>query len=187
MSEKLSNNNPLALVSEVARAADLVTLRMTRGSFETMVATVQGKKPHKLSLQLKSDSERVASSDDPVIRVLLYLRFAVLGPDLAGRAGQQRSEFDAAFELDYKLPRDATFSDEQVSAFSRINGLYNAWPYFREFVQNATCRMGLPALTLPLLTAADAAMIAEGKGGENAATAASKPRRKTKAPPKELG
>ena len=33
----------------------------------------------------------------------------------------------------------------------RINPISNAWPYWREFVQNMSSRMGFPALTVPLL------------------------------------
>jgi len=32
-----------------------------------------------------------------------------------------------------------------------INPISNAWPYWREFVQGMSTRMGLPALTVPLL------------------------------------
>ncbi len=32
-----------------------------------------------------------------------------------------------------------------------INPISNAWPYWREFVQSMSARMGFPALTVPLL------------------------------------
>ena len=32
-----------------------------------------------------------------------------------------------------------------------INPISNAWPYWREFVQSMSSRMGFPALTVPLL------------------------------------
>jgi hypothetical protein len=35
--------------------------------------------------------------------------------------------------------------------FMTINPISNAWPYWREFVQNMSSRMGFPALTVPLL------------------------------------
>jgi preprotein translocase subunit SecB len=33
-----------------------------------------------------------------------------------------------------------------------MNGIYNIWPYWREYVQTTTSRLGLPPLTLPVLT-----------------------------------
>jgi len=38
-----------------------------------------------------------------------------------------------------------------VRHFAETNGLYNAWPYWREFVQNTAARMSLPGLTVPVL------------------------------------
>jgi hypothetical protein len=35
--------------------------------------------------------------------------------------------------------------------FYKINPISNAWPYWREFVQNMSARMGYPALTVPML------------------------------------
>ena len=44
--------------------------------------------------------------------------------------------------------------DEHLEAFGKMNGIYNGWPYWREFVQSMTTRMGLPALALPVITGA---------------------------------
>ena len=35
--------------------------------------------------------------------------------------------------------------------FLRLYPISNAWPYWREFVQSMSTRMGFPALTVPLL------------------------------------
>jgi hypothetical protein len=32
-----------------------------------------------------------------------------------------------------------------------VNPIYHSWPYWREFVQSMSSRMGFPALTVPLL------------------------------------
>lgn len=39
--------------------------------------------------------------------------------------------------------------DKYLRAFSNVNGVFNVWPYFREFVQTTTTRMGVPAYILP--------------------------------------
>jgi len=41
-------------------------------------------------------------------------------------------------------------TDIQALAFARTNGIYNAWPYWREFVQNMIARMNLPPLVIPV-------------------------------------
>lgn len=55
---------------------------------------------------------------------------------------------NARFSLTYSLPSDTKVTEEQLTAFGETNGVYNVWPYWREFVQSTSIRMGLPALTL---------------------------------------
>ena len=38
-----------------------------------------------------------------------------------------------------------------IHAFSDFNATFNAWPYWREFVQSMTGRMGLPTVIIPVL------------------------------------
>lgn len=38
-----------------------------------------------------------------------------------------------------------------VVAFANFNATFNAWPYWREFVQSMTGRMGLPGVIIPVL------------------------------------
>lgn len=54
------------------------------------------------------------------------------------------------FRILYDLPAGAEVSEDEVKAFAEVNGVYNAWPYLRELVQEMTARMGVPALTIHL-------------------------------------
>ncbi len=56
----------------------------------------------------------------------------------------------AAFELQYTLPPKFSVSRRDLDTFARINGVFNAWPYWREFVESMTSRMHLPPLVLPV-------------------------------------
>jgi hypothetical protein len=49
----------------------------------------------------------------------------------------------AKFILFYSVSSFDGIDDEHIRAFAQINGVFNAWPYWREFVQNTTSRMGL--------------------------------------------
>ncbi|RME41901.1 MAG: hypothetical protein D6788_00185 [Planctomycetota bacterium] len=55
----------------------------------------------------------------------------------------------AMFEARYLLPEDANPSEEAIAFFACTNGVFNLWPYWREFVQSMASRMGLPRLTVP--------------------------------------
>jgi hypothetical protein len=58
---------------------------------------------------------------------------------------------EASFCTSYVLKPIKDFIPDDIEHFSKINPIYNAWAYWREFVQSMTSRMGLPALTIPLL------------------------------------
>lgn len=60
---------------------------------------------------------------------------------------------ETSFELQYRLPEGFHVDPETLTAFAETNGIYNAWPYWREFIQSMFVRMGLPPLVLPLLRA----------------------------------
>jgi hypothetical protein len=65
-------------------------------------------------------------------------------------------KIEASFCASYDFNRDKTPSVPDDSAddlwyFSNINPISDAWPYWREFVQSMSSRMGFPALTVPLL------------------------------------
>ena len=56
----------------------------------------------------------------------------------------------ANFVADYSIAEN--FQDEKTfQQFQQRVGMANLWPYWREFVQSMTTRMGLPALPIPLL------------------------------------
>ena len=57
---------------------------------------------------------------------------------------------DTCFLLAYKIENFDRLTQEGFEQFANLNGIYNAWPYWREFVQNTVTRMGLPSLTIPV-------------------------------------
>jgi len=57
---------------------------------------------------------------------------------------------DSSFLLAYKIENFEGLTQKGFEQFANLNGIYNAWPYWREFVQNTVTRMGLPSLTIPV-------------------------------------
>ncbi len=57
---------------------------------------------------------------------------------------------EARFALMYALRSPEGLEQEHFDAFAERNGIFNVWPYWREFVQSITIRMGLPSLTVPV-------------------------------------
>lgn len=56
----------------------------------------------------------------------------------------------AAYELKYHLPEKLKTNLKDLNEFAQVNGTFNAWPFFREFIQSSFERMHLPAMTLPV-------------------------------------
>ena len=57
---------------------------------------------------------------------------------------------DASFVLVYKINTFQGLTKIGFKQFANLNGIYNAWPYWREFVQNTIVRMGLTPLSIPV-------------------------------------
>lgn len=56
----------------------------------------------------------------------------------------------ASYELKYHLPEKLKANSKDLNQFAQVNGIFNAWPFFREFIQSSFERMHLPPMTLPV-------------------------------------
>lgn len=56
---------------------------------------------------------------------------------------------EATFLLTYAITNEGPTKSE-AEAFASATATYNVWPYWREFVQSMTTRMGLPGITIPI-------------------------------------
>lgn len=57
----------------------------------------------------------------------------------------------AFFRLTYSLTDDKGLTEADFEQFGHWNAVFNAWPYFREYVSSTANRAGLPRLTLPVM------------------------------------
>ncbi len=62
---------------------------------------------------------------------------------------------EATFVLTYEVDSFEGLEDAHLEAFAYSNGIYNAWPYWREFAQSCTARMGLRPITVPVFRLED--------------------------------
>ena len=97
--------------------------------------------------------------DDDVVAAIVRLRFHAPSPMAKKRDGEEAVLVSAVFHVIYKLTTTG-LPNELVEQFGKINGIFNAWPYWRELLQSTLQRMGLPPIVLPLLTAAGAVSLA---------------------------
>jgi hypothetical protein len=58
---------------------------------------------------------------------------------------------ECTYELCYKLKEGYKPQENEIEAFKDGNAVFNCWPYFREFLQDITARMGQAPPPLPFL------------------------------------
>jgi hypothetical protein len=61
----------------------------------------------------------------------------------------------ATYRLGYQVRENSELSEDDLLAFSIISAVRQAWPYWRELVQNTTGRMGQSHILVPLMPPPD--------------------------------
>lgn len=64
--------------------------------------------------------------------------------------GDPIAEFHLLYELHYTVESAGAFPDEVLLEFGAVNGVFNVWPYWREYIQTTAARMQLPPLIIPV-------------------------------------
>ena len=82
--------------------------------------------------------------------ILVYPSFKLEGFPLENKQKKPDIVIEASFVIMYEAESFEGLRRGNFEAFAQSNGVYNAWPYWREFVQNTVARMNLPPLTIPV-------------------------------------
>ena len=75
--------------------------------------------------------------------------FVFVHLDLQGynNEGEELTHIGAVYFLTYAVQDLEGLTQEDFQQFANYNGVFNAWPYWREFVNSMTARFNLPPLT----------------------------------------
>lgn len=71
-------------------------------------------------------------------------------------SGPPVADLRATAELLYLKKSDTEISEADIEQFALLNVPFNAWAYWREFVQSSLGRMNLPVISIPLFRIGDA-------------------------------
>lgn len=99
---------------------------------------------------LEINCETKAQADKKKGYVLVFPAFKLQAFPLEGKKKEPDLVIEATFLIIYKAKSLVGLGQKNFEAFGQTNGVYNAWPYWREFVQNTVARMSLPPLTIPV-------------------------------------
>lgn len=147
-------NDQAKLAFELHQNASIHRLRLTRAKVNTQLSPEGPHAP--LSIAFTFKSKRVAGPPD-ALRLEIAFRMAGSEDPVTGEVATKPESanpallIDCVYEVDYLLNEGFTPTEPQVKAFKDGNAIFNAWPYFREYLQNNLQRMGLPPLTAPFL------------------------------------
>lgn len=144
-------------VGAASRLFELAKIRFVDCSFSYMPK--QAGSPGEVRIGI---ADQKVSLDENALHVSLLFEFLAPSPfkDEPGDREKQVS-IRARIAIEYVPQRDRGQVDEaDADVFGKVNGIYNAWPYLREYVQSSLVRMGLPPFELPLLRAGAAAHLA---------------------------
>jgi hypothetical protein len=67
------------------------------------------------------------------------------------KSPQEALLVECTFQATYDLEPNYVPAQSELIAFQSGNAIFNAWPYFREFVQTNVARMNLPIPPVPFL------------------------------------
>ena len=101
-----------------------------------------------LRIEFGFNGETTADHESNKIGVRAFLMVRANSAD----GSESRSlafQLEAEFLLDYTINSFDGITEEELDAFGKMNGIYNVWPYWRQYVQTTTVSMGFPVLTLP--------------------------------------
>jgi preprotein translocase subunit SecB len=138
----------LKLVAQITPHVEIVDVRLIRVSGRVYPDGNAEIRP-KVRLRFSQNSRCSQVGTELSVAVQFTMR-GVQEQDVAKKV----VELSAVFGLSYRLSQEIQLTPEQLSAFSKVNAIYNAWPYWRELVQTTIARMGLPRLIVPVFRVA---------------------------------
>jgi hypothetical protein len=142
----MNNQNNLAKILEEANHFTLQGIRLAESHLK-LGLTRKGPLPNQASQAFHL--EFIAEANTPVIQVAARFKLHVRHGN--EKNGEPAIQVAATFLLSFlaaKIPGQAAHPENTLEKVA----LLNVWPYWREYVQSTTVRMGLPAFPMPLLT-----------------------------------
>jgi hypothetical protein len=137
----------LTAAAQVGRAVVLEQILLGSASFKSGKSAMSGR-PSQFVINLAP----TASLAGEPSQLHVSLAFSISIKDSA-LPEVVYATIDAEYLLTYSLvvpPPPEEHRERFFSAFAEMNGVHNAWPYLREFVQSATGRMGMSQVLLPV-------------------------------------
>ena len=149
MPESTQPSALLMLASQAAPLMSLTQITLIRSELER-----QPDVPTESEVQLHSNFGFKTNHeyDSEQRTLVVFVQFYTRGKFTEREEEHELFHLEARYIVAYTHSSTEPIPGPCIEAFAQLNGIYNAWPYFREYLQCSTARMGLPTVTLPLIT-----------------------------------
>lgn len=139
--------DPVA-VGRVAKAVDIRNIELVHAHFQrdaddTLTPPAPAGEPSEAEPEITLDLSLEADGQRHVVGYIVRFGVATAAPE--------PFRIYAFFRLTYRLIGEAVPGPDDLTQFGYWNAVFNAWPYFREFVSNTADRAGLPRMILPVM------------------------------------
>jgi len=154
--------DPLTQIAPLIEAVQIMDIRLVEASVGTSIRSANEAGEVDLTIRRSADVKEY-NKDASMFWVLVKIK-----TELIQREPKKGAAVfvNVVFEIKYSLPKELEVSQEQLNTFAKINSVFNAWPYWREFVQSMVARMNLPPLTLPMFRFGNATKVRRKKPTE---------------------
>jgi hypothetical protein len=131
-----------------SRNAELIAIGVSSASFCAPNPLLQ-KPAESLSTGIKFSPKEAALLDES-------MRASTSFEYIIRRTAKQKEadilvRIECVLTATYQIRPGYTPSQSELAAFHKANVVFNCWPYFREFVQNASSRMNIPPPPVPFV------------------------------------
>lgn len=142
-------------ITELIRLVQIENIRVVEADLRTSIRPSD--EPDELEADISRNAKVVQLPDDGVF--IIRVDCAFTAHRMSEKDSTEKKSKAAAgaviavavsFEATYRVPATVSAPEDVLNEFAEINGIFNAWPYFREFVHAALARMGLPPFILPV-------------------------------------
>lgn len=160
MAKKVQKVDTKERAKKVAEIFDLAAIRLLSFRATRDPNVLPNPKKVNVHVEVKLRQGMDEKKDDTTLVVAEpHFRFSVYSED---EESELPISIEAKYQLIYKSKFENELSEAEITSFGERTVLYNAWPYWREFLQSTLNRMGLPAISIPLFRSNLAEHLTEG-------------------------
>ena len=139
----------MELAIPVSDRVQIQDVRLIRCNCSITPAAVAPPLPPRFRPTLERKAATQVNQEHSQIAVFVDFRFSAVRDE--GENLEPCVSVESTFLVSYTAENLTGLKAENFDSFGALNGVFNAWPYWRELLHNTISRMGLPAFVLPVL------------------------------------